>query len=310
MMWTELLPAIGFVVFVGVVYVLAGAAAIRFWRQRDLEAVRAFDRIVLTFAALGLVCIGYGYFVEPYRLAITHVEIRSPKLAGKHPIRIVHFSDLHSDPRPRLEPRLPQTIAAEHPDIIVFTGDSINSADALPRLRECLSAVAKIAPTFVVRGNWDTGYWSGLDLFQGTGVRELNGDAVRLEPGGTPIWIAGLAYDNWLALDKTIDKIPVGEFSVLLYHSPDLIQEVAKLQVDLYLAGHTHGGQVALPLFGALITFSQFGKRYEAGLYREESTSLYVNRGIGMEGGFAPRVRFWSRPELTVIEIRSLARTP
>jgi predicted MPP superfamily phosphohydrolase len=67
--------------------------------------------------------------------------------------------------------------------------------------------------------------------------------------------------------------------------------------------GHTHGGQIALPLYGALITFSKYVKRYEAGLYREGETWLYVNRGIGMEGGPVPRVRFWARPEVTVIEI-------
>src|SRR4030095_12196171 len=86
-------------------------------------------------------------------------------------------------------------------------------------------------------------------------------------------------------------------------HYPDLIKEVASLKVDLYCAGHTHGGQVALPLYGALITFSKYGKQYEAGLYHEGETWLYVNRGVGCEGGNAPRVRSWARPEVTVIEV-------
>jgi len=73
--------------------------------------------------------------------------------------------------------------------------------------------------------------------------------------------------------------------------------------VDLYCAGHTHGGQVALPFYGALVTFSKYGKRFETGLYRVGETRLYVSRGIGMEGGKIPRVRFCSRPEVTVIEI-------
>ena len=86
----------------------------------------------------------------------------------------------------------------------------------------------------------------------------------------------------------------------------DGISEVlraARLGVDLHLAGHTHGGQVALPFYGAVITLSKYGKRYERGLYREEGTWLYVNRGIGLEGRFAPRVRFFARPEVTLIEI-------
>jgi uncharacterized protein len=75
----------------------------------------------------------------------------------------------------------------------------------------------------------------------------------------------------------------------------------------LYCTGHTHGGQVALPWYGALVTFARFGKRYEAGLYHEGDTWMYVNRGIGMTGGWPPRVRFGSRPELTVIDIRPAA---
>src|SRR5437870_4034353 len=130
----SLLPAIVFAVCVATIYVVAAEAAFRFWRQRKVKAVSAADRIVLLLAAVGLVCMGYGYSVEPYRLAITHLEIRSSKLTGKRSIRIAHFSDLHSDPRPRLEPRLLQAVASEHPDIIVFTGDSINSPDALPLL--------------------------------------------------------------------------------------------------------------------------------------------------------------------------------
>jgi len=100
-----------------------------------------------------------------------------------------------------------------------------------------------------------------------------------------------------------VTSIPPGEFSLLLYHYPDILGEAATRHIDLYCAGHTHGGQVALPLYGALVTLSQFGKRYEAGLYRQTETWMYVNRGIGMEGGYAPRVRFWSAPELTVIDI-------
>lgn len=88
-----------------------------------------------------------------------------------------------------------------------------------------------------------------------------------------------------------------------MYHSPDLVEDLPPNAVDLYVAGHTHGGQVALPFYGALVTLSRFGKKYEAGLYHVGDTTLYVNRGIGMEGGPAPRVRFCARPEITVFEI-------
>jgi predicted MPP superfamily phosphohydrolase len=114
-----------------------------------------------------------------------------------------------------------------------------------------------------------------------------------------------VAVDNEESLAQAVNSIPSDAFKIFLYHYPDLIPEVAAHKVDLYCAGHTHGGQIALPFYGALMTLSKFGKKYEAGLYHEKDTWLYVNRGIGMEGGRAPRVRFCARPELTVIEISS-----
>jgi predicted MPP superfamily phosphohydrolase len=160
----------------------------------------------------------------------------------------------------------------------------------------------------VVRGNWDTDNWFRIDLYAGTGAQELNGDTRKIQVAGIPVWVAGLAYDNPRALENTIRSIPSNEFSLLLYHSPDLMTQAIAEHVDLYCAGHTHGGQVALPLYGAIITLAKSGKRYEAGLYHEEDTSLYVTRGVGMAGGYLPRVRFWSRPELTVIDVTSASK--
>src|SRR5262245_25564634 len=216
MMSTDVGPAVAFVVCVVVVYLLAAQGAIKLLRYRKLRAVPVVHRVALALGIVGTLCMAYGYFIEPYRIAVSHVEIHTPKLhRGSRPIRIVHLSDLHSDPRPRLEARLPQTVAAEHPDVIVFTGDSINSLEALPVFRECISALAKLAPTFVVRGNVDAADFGGIDVFDNTPARELNGASERLELGGNPIWIAGLSFDNWRALSETVRPIPPNEFSVL-----------------------------------------------------------------------------------------------
>ena len=98
--------------------------------------------------------------------------------------------------------------------------------------------------------------------------------------------------------------IPADCFSIFLYHYPDLIEDLNNLNVDLYLCGHTHGGQVAIPFYGAIITFSKYGKKYESGMYKVGKTVLYVNRGIGLERSPAPQVRFFARPEITVIDIK------
>ncbi len=275
-------------------------------RSKPNRLDRWMYRIVMGLAGLGILCGLYARLVEPYWLDVTHVSITSHKLpAGTRPIRIVHISDLHSDPAPRLEERLPHVIAEQDPDIIVFTGDALNSEDGLPVFKRCLSEIAKLAPTFAVKGNWDTRLLSARSMFHGTGARELEYNAARVLIRGVEVYVAGVSYVQAHLIPKVLEGIPSDAFTVLLYHTPDEIYEAARHNVDLYCAGHTHGGQVALPLYGALVTLSKFGKRFEAGLYRVEDTWLYVNRGIGMEGG-APRVRFCARPEVTVIEITPL----
>ena len=300
-----------FVCAVAAVYLLAACALARMLlrragrAERPTRAALRAERAVLALAAAGLLCFAYGYFVEPFWPEVTHVRVESAKLAGaSRPLRVVHISDLHCDPRPRLEERLPDLIAAERPDLIVFTGDSVNSPAGLPVLRKLLPRLAAVAPTFAVRGNWDVWYWGREELFGGTGVRELNGEAVKVEAAGTSLWVAGAAYASTEKIQGALRGVPPGAFTILLYHTPDEILDVAAAgRVDLYCAGHTHGGQVALPLYGALVTLSKFGKRYESGLHREGDTWLYVNRGVGMEGDPAPRVRFFARPEVTVIEL-------
>lgn len=263
-----------------------------------------FRRIFFSVAIFGFGCFAYAYFVEPFWLSVRNVEIKSAKLAkGTKPIRVVHISDIHSDLKIRLEEKLPSAIAEQKPDLIVFSGDSLNSVEGLPNFRNCITEIAKIAPTFVVRGNWDVWYWYNQNLFGGAGVRELNGTAEKIEINGVSIWIAGIFVDSERKTAETIRQIPKNEFSIFLYHYPDLIEPISNAEVDLYCAGHTHGGQVAMPFYGALVTLSKFGKKYEGGTYKIGKTWLNVNRGIGMEGGNTPRVRFWARPEITIIDI-------
>lgn len=308
-----------FVCAVAAVYLFAACALVRLllrrfgFMERPTRAGLVAERGSLALAAVGLVCFAYGYFVEPFWPQVTHVSVKSPKLKGaQRPVRVVHISDLHCDPEPRLEERLPDLIAAERPDLIVYTGDSLNSPEGLPVLRKLLPRLASIAPTYAVRGNWDTAYWRRHELFEGTGVYELKREAARVDVAGTSLWVAGAPFASLAeppdgertGIENTLKNAPPDAFTLFLYHTPDLILEAAATnRVDLYCAGHTHGGQVALPVYGALVTLSKFGKKYESGLHREGPTWLYVTRGVGMEGGVAPRVRFFARPEITVIEL-------
>ncbi len=177
-----------------------------------------------------------------------------------------------------------------------------------------LSRIAHIAPTFAVKGNWDAWYFRDLERFAGTGARELDGDHVSLDIGGVTVHVAGAAFDHAELVDAAVRALPADGLAIVFYHAPypDLVAPERAPRVDLFCAGHVHGGQVALPGYGALITLSRFGERFERGFYPDADGfgfPFYVSRGIGMEGGSTPRVRFPSRPEVAVIELVPAARS-
>ena len=180
---------------------------------------------------------------------------------------------------------------------------SFNSEKALGLFQETLRQLEAPLGKFAVSGNWDYSYWSELKLFENTGFQELRTHTEAIEKNGESIVIAGLAYENGKHSQRVFNQLKTDDFNLFLYHNSDMMDYLKDTPVDLYLCGHTHGGQVALPFYGALVTLSRHGKKFEAGLYRQGETQLYVNRGIGLEGGHSPKVRFWARPEITVFDI-------
>ena len=309
----ESLVAFLFVLVVVAVFLGAAILLLRRFLGAPPRPLGRAGRALVALAAIGILCILYGRLVEPRWLEVTTTRVPTARLPpGHRGVRVVHLSDVHSDPTPRLEERLPAVVASLHPDLIVFTGDAANSPAALPIFRALLGKLARIAPTFAVKGNWDAWYFRELDRFAGTGARELDGDHASLDVGGVTVHVAGAAFDHPELVDAAVRALPADGLAIVLYHAPfpDLVAREHASRVDLFCAGHVHGGQVALPGYGALITFSRFGKRFERGLYPDADGfgfPLYVSRGIGMEGGIAPRVRFESRPEVAVIEMVSEA---
>jgi predicted MPP superfamily phosphohydrolase len=307
------------IVLIAILLVGSSFCIALFWlvkssRDRKPARLSPISRGLLLFGVAIVLCFAYAMFIEPFWLDVTHIELHSKKIpAGSRGFRIAHISDLHSDPQARLEEKLQATIAAEKPDFIVFTGDCLNSEGGLANFKNFIAATSSIAPTFVVKGNWDAWYFRKLNAFENSGAVELNGKVHEFIENEIPISIAGFAVKpdreaepegGQIALSKTLGEVSSKKtFSIFLYHYPDLIEEVSEHKVDLYLSGHTHGGQVRLPVYGAIVTLSKYGKKFESGLYRVRDTALYVNRGIGMEGGIAPRIRFLCRPELTIIDV-------
>jgi predicted MPP superfamily phosphohydrolase len=159
---------------------------------------------------------------------------------------------------------------------------------------------------YAVRGNWEAWYWKHLPVLKGTGFTWLHGRRVTRTIRGTTVHLTGLDYADRLDRGKLARAVRLLEqarppgWRLFLYHTPDLVEQVPSAQ--LYLAGHTHGGQISVPLFGALVTLSRYGKRYERGLTELGWRRwIYVNPGVGVE----PMVplRIGVRPEVTLFEL-------
>lgn len=259
----------------------------------------------LLILVLGL----YGFLVEPQQLTVSQVEIQSAVL--ERPLRIVQLSDLHVERATQRELELPQRVAELKPDLIVLTGDYLNTSYlddpiAIRDLREMVGQLQAPLGIYAVDGTVEEPERTRF-LFSGLNVRVLDNEVISIPAAGKNFKLVGLS-NRLIANDTVVLKtlmagITREDYALLIYHNPDQAYAASDLGVDLYLTGHTHGGQVRVPLYGALVTSSQFGKTFEQGIYSLKDMTLYVNRGVGMEGSLAPRVRFLAPPEIAVIDL-------
>jgi predicted MPP superfamily phosphohydrolase len=279
--------------------------------QRKMQLRLGWKSLLFVQIFLSVLVV-YGFYIEPFHLTVGRVTIETDRLpAGQH-LRIVHLSDLHLE---RITPReraLIPLVKSLTPDVIIWTGDYFSTSfttdpTTWEQVRQILEQLKAPRGVYAVNGSVESVEHAQL-LFAGMeGAYVLDDEAVSLDVGGRNLWIVGVSDEDRprdrKKLGELIAALPSDDFHLLLYHSPDLMDLAVAQGVDLYLAGHTHGGQVRVPLYGALVTFSDFGKQYEMGLYHEQNTTLYVTRGLGMEGFIAPRVRFLAPPEVVVIEL-------
>jgi len=288
--------------------VLALAPLAQAWTWPGLAAALAVQ-------LLGSAFVAYGTLVEPFRLRVTRLEIACPALANPGtPLRLVHLSDIHVERTTRRERDLPSLVARLEPDLIAVTGDYLNASytDDLRASADLQALLIRLRALGSVYGCLGTLEVDLPELMRpvlaGAGVDLLEDRAVELIVGGHRLWLAGIRCTRDPAADgarlaNLLAGAPQGALKVVLYHMPDLLPEAATLGVDLVLSGHTHGGQWRLPGFGALLTNSRYGKRYEAGHYRQGETHLVVSRGLGMEGFGMPRARFFCPPEVVLITL-------
>lgn len=252
---------------------------------------------------------------EPFRVGVTRLVYRSSKLDQAPPVRILHLTDFHVERLTRREEQVLALVNELRPDLIVYTGDllSYSYIDDPQAQADCRALMARLrAPlgVFAVPGTPLVDTEATLEnVLGGLDNLQLLRDGVISLHDYPALTVIGLSCTHNPALDsprleRLVAGLPVDGYKLLLYHAPDLMPEATRCGIDLVLCGHTHGGQIRLPLFGAVVTSSLYGKRYEMGEYREGNTTLYVSRGIGMEGKGVPRMRFLCEPEIELIELR------
>lgn len=276
---------------------------------------RAIGRAALAAVLGGGIAGAYAALVEPRWLEVTRTRVRidglPPALEG---LRIALLTDFHAH---RMTPlavvrRACRRAMAEQPDLIALTGDFGGATTAeLARTVEVLAELQAPLGVFGVPGNHDhdvgIGAWHRL-VEDAPGLVDLTNRFELRRVGDACIGVAGV--DTFVPGDphpeKAIPVHPPCEVTILLAHNPDQVEaaRAATGRVDLVLSGHTHGGQVRLPLVGALLNPARHDRLYDYGLVRRPWTQVYVSRGVGTV--HLP-VRFLCRPEVAIL---MLTRAP
>jgi predicted MPP superfamily phosphohydrolase len=245
----------------------------------------------------------YAFLIEPYWLEVTHWQIASPKIERR--FRIVVLADLQTDHFAGYERGVLRRVLEEKPDLILLAGDYIQAPF------EKYRAIAKQTNAFMreisfgapygvyaVQGNVDPpSDWH--EIFTGLDVtivdRRETFDLGKLR-------LTCLGLDESYYTGAKVENAEPDKFHLVLGHAPNFA--LGRIEGDLLVAGHTHGGQVRLPFFGPIITHSRVPYRWASGLTTlPGGAKLLVSRGAGMERGYAPRMRFLCRPELIVIDL-------
>jgi predicted MPP superfamily phosphohydrolase len=231
-------------------------------------------------------------WVEPHWVKTKVIRLGQ----GKPTRRLVHLTDVHHKGDRAYLVSIVKKINVLSPDLVCFTGDLIEEKKYLEEALEIFRGIK--SPVYGVPGNHD--YWSRAPFdgiakcLAGTGGGWLM-DEQRVTPDGR-INLVGLTC---LSSQQAPLSVPPSTKNILLMHYPVWVEKLGSARFDLMLAGHSHGGQVRLPFYGAI--FVPFGVgRYVMGMFETPAGKLYVNPGIGW---FPVPIRFNCRPEITVFEI-------
>lgn len=238
----------------------------------------------------------YSFYYCPNNLEISfHSRVYN---TGKNSIKIAQITDLHTEGVGTIEKKLLATLKKEKPDLIVITGDIATPNGTISGYRDVLTQIKAPLGVYFVNGNWE--YWSPIkkikSLLKENNIEYLNNKIATIGP-----------YLNLVGFDdiegnpdlKITEQLDMTSLNIGLFHSPVFFKQIPN-NIQLSLAGHSHGGQVKLPFIGTLWTPEGTGK-FTEGWFKRNESELYVSRGIG--NSILP-MRFLCRPELVIFNIK------
>jgi predicted MPP superfamily phosphohydrolase len=251
--------------------------------------------------------------VAPFQLREDRVALElPPERSLDRPLRIGVLSDIQTIGITGYERSAVGRLMSQEPDVVLIAGDFFQGnatqfREQLPAYRELLGRLDAPGGVFAVPGDVDG---SGFEvLFEGTEIVLLRNEVTTTEVEGQRLVIGGVRLDYEAAASQAVyDELEAegGTDPVLLLaHRPDAVSMLRPgSRVDLTVAGHTHGGQIALPLLGPITTMSDLPRSIGAGgLHEVDGNAIYVSTGVGMERGHAPQIRFLTRPSYGIIEL-------
>lgn len=269
-----------------------------------------------------LAIIGLFFFLKWQNdsIVINRISFKNNRIPkGFNGYKILHISDFHNKQFGTNQCNIIKKIEKINPDIIVITGDLIDSYRTKVNVAlELIEEAMKISPIYYVVGNHEVriGYDDFREKLIEKGVRVLDNKKIEILKGNEKIEIIGLADTSFRRMDEsecsqveyvetTLDEIVKenNNFKIVLSHRPHLFHSYSKYDVDLVFCGHGHGGQFRIPFVGGILVPDQgFFPKYSEGIHTENKTSMVVSRGLG-NSGFPQRL--FNRPELIVVELES-----
>jgi predicted MPP superfamily phosphohydrolase len=254
--------------------------------------------------ATGLYSRGVRNALHPIvRYVRLEFEDLPPRFDG---FRILHLADLHIDALDGLAEAVADLISPLEVDLCVMTGDYRfkvqGPCDVIyPGLRTILSAIHTEQSVLGILGNHDESEIA-IEL-ENLGVRMLINETAEISRGDESLYVAGVDDPHFYGCDDlegALEDVPEDGFKVLLAHTPEIFEKAARSGVDLYLCGHTHAGQIRLPIIGEVLQNAACPKAYAQGEWRHDQMQGHTSAGVGCS---VVPVRYNCPPEIPVIEL-------